>query len=231
MREVTVGIDIGTTSVKAVAADADGTIVARARVPHRFRVPEPDRFEHDAERAWRRGPRRALAALGDIDPLAVSVSAMVPSLTAVDRRGVPHTPGLLYGDSRGRTGTSVSPSESGEFLAFVRWTAEQRSRRVRLLARAERRELRARPRGGARHDQRRDHVAVVRVERLGSRGCPIARRARAAVAATGADRHGRRPARARRSRSSRPVVSTRSSSSSSPVPTTTATCSSCAAPR
>ena len=125
MREVTVGIDIGTTSVKAIAADADGAIVARARVPHPIRVLEPDQFEHDARRAWRRGPRRALAALDVVDPLAVSVSAMVPSLTAVDRRGVPMTPGLLYGDSRGRTGSSANPTESGEFFAFVRWTAGQ----------------------------------------------------------------------------------------------------------
>ena len=51
---------------------------------------------------------------------------MVPSLTAVDRRGVPLTPGLLYGDARGRTGTSADPSENGEFVEFVRWTAEQR---------------------------------------------------------------------------------------------------------
>lgn len=125
MREITVGIDIGTTSVKAIAADADGIVVARARVPHPIDVPQPDRFEHNARRAWRSGPRRALAALEDVEPLAVSVSAMVPSLTAVNRRGVPITPGLLYGDLRGRAGSSVSTTESGEFLEFVRWTAEQ----------------------------------------------------------------------------------------------------------
>ena len=39
MAEVTVGIDIGTTSVKAVAADAEGNVVARARVPHPLLVP------------------------------------------------------------------------------------------------------------------------------------------------------------------------------------------------
>src|SRR5690242_10028663 len=94
-REVTVGIDIGTTSVKAVAADGDGTIVARTRVPHRLVVPSADRMEHDAGAAWRRGPRKALAALG-VRPAAVAVSAMVPSMTAVDRRGLPRTPGLLY---------------------------------------------------------------------------------------------------------------------------------------
>ena len=100
--EVTVGIDIGTSSVKAIAADGDGNVVASARVPHEFHVPSPGRFEHDADEAWRRGPRAALDALGDTVPLGVSVAAMVPSLAAVDAAGVPITPGLLYGDERGR---------------------------------------------------------------------------------------------------------------------------------
>ena len=45
---ITVGIDIGTSSVKAVAADDDGNVIRRARVPHAFNIPTPDRFEHDA---------------------------------------------------------------------------------------------------------------------------------------------------------------------------------------
>lgn len=53
---VTIGIDIGTTAVKAVAADADGRVTARARIPHQVRVPTPNRLEHDADEAWRRGP-------------------------------------------------------------------------------------------------------------------------------------------------------------------------------
>ena len=57
---VTVGIDIGTSSVKAIAADDDGNVVARARVPHRFLVPTPARFEHEVQSAWRDGPRAAL---------------------------------------------------------------------------------------------------------------------------------------------------------------------------
>jgi len=47
----------------------------------------------------------------------------VPSLTAVDGGGVPVTPGLLYGDERGRHGQRAGhPGESGELLAFLRWT-------------------------------------------------------------------------------------------------------------
>ena len=49
------GLDIGTTAVKAVAADAGGTVLARARVPHELRTPEPGSFEHDVDRAWRDG--------------------------------------------------------------------------------------------------------------------------------------------------------------------------------
>ncbi|MGQ0825040.1 MAG: xylulokinase [Actinomycetota bacterium] len=124
--EVTVGIDIGTSSVKAVAADEDGNIIARARIPHEFDVPTPLRFQHDAADAWHRGPRRALAALGEIRPRGVAVGAMVPSLTAVDDDGVPCTPGLLYGDERGHTGSIANPAESGELMQFLRWTARER---------------------------------------------------------------------------------------------------------
>ncbi|MCU1458289.1 MAG: carbohydrate kinase, family protein [Actinomycetia bacterium] len=127
MSEVTVGIDIGTGSVKAVAADADGNVLARARVPHDMKVTAPDRLEHDANRAWRMGTRKALKLLGRSDILGVSVAAMVPSLTAVDRRGVPHTPGLLYGDARGRTpeAGAGNPAETGELVQFLKWSMEQ----------------------------------------------------------------------------------------------------------
>jgi xylulokinase len=128
--EVTIGIDIGTTAVKAVAADSDGRVVARARIPHDPRVPTPDRLEHNADEAWRLGPLTALDQLARPDALAVAVSAMVPSLTAVDSGGRPITPGLLYGDSRGRvagadTGDPLGPLPPGEAAEFLRWTAAQ----------------------------------------------------------------------------------------------------------
>ncbi|OBH86171.1 FGGY-family carbohydrate kinase [Mycobacterium sp. E2989] len=124
---VTIGIDVGSTAVKAVAADADGRVTARARIPHELRVPAPNRLEHDADQAWRRGPLAALARLDRPDARAVAVSAMVPSLTAVDAAGVPTTPGLLYGDERGRTAQQeAQPLPAlGEAAEFLRWTAAQ----------------------------------------------------------------------------------------------------------
>ena len=56
---VTVGVDIGTTSVKALAVDEKGQVVARSRVPHSIVAPEPDVLRHDAKKAWRAGPRKA----------------------------------------------------------------------------------------------------------------------------------------------------------------------------
>ncbi|WP_041313259.1 xylulokinase [Mycobacterium sp. JS623] len=125
-KAVTIGIDIGTTAVKAVAADENGGVIARTRVPHQLRVPAPDRLEHDADEAWRRGPLAALEQLGIPDAAAVAVTAMVPSLTAVDDVGEPLTPGLLYGDSRGRGAASGDASMfSGETIRFLRWTARE----------------------------------------------------------------------------------------------------------
>jgi xylulokinase len=124
--QVTVGIDIGTTSVKALAVDGDGHVVARSRVQHAAYSPAPDLFEHDAEKAWRRNVRTAFRRVSEgIDARAVNVAAMVPSLCAVDRRGRPITPGLLYGDARGGVSTGENPTESGEVGRFLEWCARE----------------------------------------------------------------------------------------------------------
>ncbi len=113
---VTVGVDVGTTSVKAIAADAGGRVIAQVRVPHRIVTPEPDRLEHVADQAWRNGPRRAFrriaAAVSEqgMETAGVAVASMVPSLTAVDATGRALLPGLLYGDVR----SSWHPASAGE---------------------------------------------------------------------------------------------------------------------
>ncbi len=139
---ITVGIDIGTTSVKALAVTGEGEVLVRARVPHRVIHTSAEHMEHDARAAWRRGPLKAFSAVRDALELAndnrpgasspphiagVCVAGMVPSLTAVNRRGIPHTPGLLYGDVRGRwEGESVGisgPMPDAE--GFLQWTSRQ----------------------------------------------------------------------------------------------------------
>jgi xylulokinase len=134
---ITVGVDIGTTSVKALAIDENGDVVARSRVPHRVLASEADQLRHDARRAWRSGPQKAfaelsaeLAAGGNGDVAGVSVASMVPSLTAVNARGVPTLPGLLYGDFEGRQDAGPGDDDPGvlqgmpDAEGFIRWAHE-----------------------------------------------------------------------------------------------------------
>ncbi|HEY5096526.1 MAG TPA: FGGY-family carbohydrate kinase [Acidimicrobiales bacterium] len=99
----TIGVDVGTTSVKAVAVDGRGTVVARTRVAHKVVTPSAELLEHDVARAWQRDPRRAFAEVSsglDGPAAGVTVTSMVPSITAVDGRARALLPGLLYGDAR-----------------------------------------------------------------------------------------------------------------------------------
>jgi xylulokinase len=134
-RPVTVGVDVGTTSVKALAVDDEGVVVARSRVAHSVMAPEPDILRHDAKRAWRLGPRRAFAEVtaqlddGSHRLAGVAVASMVPSLTAVNRQGVPQLPGLLYGDREGRVtsaaaaDTVLMPGSMPDGEGFLGWAA------------------------------------------------------------------------------------------------------------
>jgi xylulokinase len=132
-KDCTIGVDIGTTAVKAVAVDGDGAVVARARVPHGIGTPSADFLEHHADRAWRKGPKKAYAAVtAELDgpPAAFEVTSMVPSITAVDRRGAPMLPGLLYGDARARDAAPRGPEEFGgewdEGRRMLEWAVAER---------------------------------------------------------------------------------------------------------
>jgi xylulokinase len=135
---VTVGVDVGTTSVKALAVDEHGTVVARSRVPHGIDAPEPDILRHDAKKAWRAGPRKAFDQVtsqlsdGGRSVAGVAVASMVPSLTAVSAKGMPLLPGLLYGDREGRNVVPAPAAVSDDLLlpgtmadaeGFLRWAA------------------------------------------------------------------------------------------------------------
>src|ERR1700694_736397 len=125
MSEVTVGIDIGTTSVKAIAADGDGNVLASARVPHPILINAAEELEHDIDAAWRDGVTKAYAEVcGDVDVVGVNVAAMVPSLGALTADGRAAGPGLLYGDHRGRRdgdSDGANPVERGELVSFFAW--------------------------------------------------------------------------------------------------------------
>ena len=153
-------------------------MVARARIPHELRVPAPDRLEHNADEAWRRGPLAALEQLARPDARAVAVCAMVPSLTAVDAGGRPITPGLLYGDGRGRVPGArdrrTVPGGGGRRIPALDRRAGAGCGRV--LAGAGGGQPCAGRRGGGRLSDRLHRIAVVRRRRLERGGLRGARR-------------------------------------------------------
>jgi xylulokinase len=103
MRQLVVGLDIGTSSTKAVAVDVAGTVVASVTGRHGVSQPRPGWFEQDAERVWwaqshqllrelTAGPQVSGSAIA-----AVGVSGIGPCLAVCDEAGTPLRPAILYG--------------------------------------------------------------------------------------------------------------------------------------
>ena len=123
--DLTVGIDIGTSSVKAVAADADGNVVARSRIPHEFYVPSPLRFEHDAaDGVARTGRSRALDALGDVDAARrVGRGDGAVADRGRRRRRAVHARPALRRRARATEHGSDAIAEAGELVQFLQLAA------------------------------------------------------------------------------------------------------------
>jgi xylulokinase len=104
---VFVGVDIGSSAVKALAVREDGRVVATVRRPHRIDHPRPGRAEMDAERVWWGGTVEAVRALLErpgVEARAVGgigVCCIGASVVPLGARGRALRPGILYGiDSR-----------------------------------------------------------------------------------------------------------------------------------
>ena len=98
------GLDIGSSSTKAVLVDGDGVVVAEARLEHGISRPHPGWAEQDAERDWWAGVvevcRRVLDGRG-ARVRAVGLSGLGPCVLPADADGRPLRPAILYGiDSR-----------------------------------------------------------------------------------------------------------------------------------
>lgn len=100
-----IGIDIGTTGVKAVLIDRSGAMLADATVPHDLHSPFAGWAEEDPG-DWERG---ALAALQQVaarpscrptEVAAIGVSGMVPAMVLLDNAGNPLRPSIQQNDAR-----------------------------------------------------------------------------------------------------------------------------------
>jgi len=101
--DVYIGLDLGTSGLKAVALSASGAILARAGVGYPTSHPAPGAYEQDAG-DWRRAVERAAAELGRTVPprrwRAIGLSGMIPTLVTLGPAGQPTGPAVTWQDSR-----------------------------------------------------------------------------------------------------------------------------------
>lgn len=141
MRMLLLGLDIGSSVVKAVVFDRRGRVVAAAAQPAPPRPVRPGWVERDAERTWRiaaavirravRGRAGAIAAVG---PTGCGNGAVF-----VDARRRPLRPGILSSDTRAarfmarpdpRRGQRPYPGQLRSLLAWFRAAEPERARRM-----------------------------------------------------------------------------------------------------
>lgn len=103
MRQLLLGIDIGTYSSKGVLTDTAGVVLRSHVVEHSMEIPHPGWAEQDADSVWWADLVSLCHALLDGQPYrgedvgGVAVSAIGPCMLALDEDDHPLRPGILYG--------------------------------------------------------------------------------------------------------------------------------------
>jgi xylulokinase len=93
-----VGLDVGTTGVKALALSPEGDVLARAEEGYGLSTPHPGWAEQDPEDWWQ-AAARALAALGG-EPTAIGLSGQMHGLVVLDDQDRVLRPAILWNDQR-----------------------------------------------------------------------------------------------------------------------------------
>ena len=102
MEPIYIGIDLGTSSVKAVGLSPAGVVVALAQVRYPLLRPRPGWAEQDAS-AWWRATQEAVGevlAAGRFDVRAVALSGQMHGLVAVGKDARPVRPAIIWSDMR-----------------------------------------------------------------------------------------------------------------------------------
>jgi gluconokinase len=145
-RQYMIGIDIGTTSTKAVLFEENGRVVSKADQGYPLYAPQPSIAEQDPEEIFRAVLKtlREVVRQGQVraeQVMFVSFSSAMHSVIAVDAAGKPLTPCFTWGDNRSaamaerlktelnghqiylRTGTPIHPMSP---LPKLMWLREER---------------------------------------------------------------------------------------------------------
>ncbi len=102
-RDVYIGLDLGTSGLKAVTLDTSGAILARGSASYPTHRPAAGACEQDPA-DWRRAVERVVAQLGEVIPAqrwrAIGLSGMIPTLVTLGPDGQPNGPAITWQDGR-----------------------------------------------------------------------------------------------------------------------------------
>lgn len=97
---VVVGLDVGTTGVKAIAVAPDGEVLARAERGYPLSIPHAGWTEQDPE-DWCRAAAATLAEICEERGVAgIGLSGQMHGLVCLDERDRPLRPAILWNDQR-----------------------------------------------------------------------------------------------------------------------------------
>jgi xylulokinase len=114
---VLVGLDVGTTGVKALAITPSGEVLAAAEEGYVSSTPQPGWSEQDPEDWWA-ASQAALARLG-VEGGSVGLSGQMHGLVCLDERGEVLRPAILWNDQR----TATECAEIEELVGLERLIA------------------------------------------------------------------------------------------------------------
>jgi xylulokinase len=110
-----VGLDVGTTGVKALTVSPDGDVLARVEEAYPLSTPQPGWAEQDPEDWWQ-AAESALAALAVADLAGIGLSGQMHGLVVLDERERVLRPAILWNDQR----TAAECAEIEERLGLRR---------------------------------------------------------------------------------------------------------------
>ena len=103
MKEVLMGIDIGTSGTKTILMDLNGTVLASSTVEYPVYTPKPAWSEQDPEDWWNAAVetvKNVLAQVREVRVLAVSLSGQMHGMVAMDEHMQPVRRAILWNDQR-----------------------------------------------------------------------------------------------------------------------------------
>lgn len=120
-----IGVDIGTTSAKAVLYSKSGTVVSSHSIEYPMYSPTPETAEQDPEEIFRAviqaiKKTKQKSSVPEEDILCVSFSSVMHSVIAVDKKGKPLTECITWADNRSSDWVEKIKSEMNGHEIYLR---------------------------------------------------------------------------------------------------------------